>query len=275
MEKQKVKATLHGHLTSFNVKKPFNKIIDTAYKRLGPGGIFGQIHFGNGWYKQVAESPEGYERIDLGNCFYVPEKDNLVCINGQEVLARTKEGIESHLLVLAHDKNTRIKNERTIEDSIKEAKDAEGIVGIDHPFSPYGSGHYFEKYPELIRQLDFVEVYNNLAGFWAPSFPFFPNKKAEEFYKEWKKIYPNLGSIISDDNHSLFELGRNWMMIPLLDLTNSDTVRKSLKKGLSIERKPSEEKRTGILSPYFFGSIHAGISIYSRIIGNQQIDFDN
>lgn len=124
----------------------------------------------------------------------------------------TKEG---HLLVFGTGINSHLKKGRKLEDAIKEAKDQNGIIIVDHPFYISGLGSYLEKNPEILQEIDAIEVHNGEASF---GFPFGPiplgaNKKAQEFYERIKPDFPNLGAISSSDGHSMYELGSSWTKI--------------------------------------------------------------
>ena len=125
----KVKADLHNHIRTRSPLKEefFNKTINKARRRLGPGGVWALINFSDSRYETFA-GLRGYNRINLRSGIYVPEKDILV-VKGQEV--PTKQG---HLLVLGLEKDKHLKDGRILEDTIKEAKDHNGILIVDHPF---------------------------------------------------------------------------------------------------------------------------------------------
>ena len=205
----KVKADLHNHLrTSGSCNDNyFNRTIDAAAERLGSGAIIGLTNFSENRYEEFA-GLKGYERISVGengNGIYIPEKDVLV-VKAQEV--STKQG---HILVIGLGKDVRLKKNRDLADTIKEATCKEGVIVAAHPFHLYGTGKYLEKNPQLLKSIDAIEVHNGEAGldlFFSGA-----NRKAQEFYEKMKKDYPNLGALAASDGHSIYELGSSWTEI--------------------------------------------------------------
>ncbi len=195
-----VRADLHSHLrTRSDMTGYFNPAIDIARKRLGEGGIFGLINFADARYEQFAQE-RGYERQDLGNALYVPEQDILV-VKGQEV--PTKQG---HVLVLGLEKGKHLAGDKELRDTIKEAKDNNGILIVDHPYSSHGGlGPFLMANPELIRQFDAWEVHNGEAALFKGA-----NDKAQKIFDEDKILKSLVGQLSSSDGHSTYELGKNW-----------------------------------------------------------------
>lgn len=234
-----VKADLHNHLrTSSNVKEgDFNRAIDVAQKRLGFNGTFGLINFADARYENFANS-KGYERQNIGNAVYIPEK-NILVVKGQEV--RTKEG---HLLVLGLKQNTHLKSgtDIALEDAIKEAKDNNGILIADHPFYREGIGRNLQENPELLKKIDGMEIFNGEAVFIPGLTPRKANKKAMDFFEELERQGKNIGGIASSDGHSLYELGKNYTLIPQLNISNSEALIESLRQG--IKEAPSNGIKT-------------------------------
>lgn len=206
---RKVKADLHNHLrTSSNMKGLFNPAIDLASKRLGKGGIFALVNFEDERYERFSEE-NGYERKDLGNAIYVPEKDILV-VKGQEI--PTKKG---HLLVLGLERGVKISANNTFIDIISEARYNGGIIIADHPFYHSGIGKMLERTPPILNHIDAIEGHNGEAAFGLPigPFPLNANRKAQEFYEKMSQQYPHLGMISTSDGHSLYELGKSYIDI--------------------------------------------------------------
>jgi hypothetical protein len=205
-----VYADLHNHLrTQGNVSGLFNKTIDTARARLGIGGVVGLVNFSDRRYEKFSEQ-KGYERQDLGNALYVPSKDILI-VKGQEV--PTTGG---HLLVLGLERDRHIKEGRTLEDTIKEAKENNTIIIADHPFYWQGIGPKLILSPDLLDSLDAIEVHNGEAAFSL--FGLFPkdaNTRAQEYFFNVGSIRENIAAFVSSDGHSIRELGTSWMEISM------------------------------------------------------------
>jgi len=161
-----MKIDIHNHIrTRSNFQEyDFDRIVDTVSKRLGFNGTIGLINmFGeNSFNYEKVLGLNGYDRTDIGNAFYVPEKEVLV-IKGQEV--PTQQG---HLLVLGLKKGKQIKIYKSLEETIKEARDENTVIIGDHPFGLSGIGKYLEKNPEILFQIDGLEVHNGESCLWIP-----------------------------------------------------------------------------------------------------------
>ncbi len=210
---EKIKADLHNHLRTSSILEDsdFNNSIDAAYKKLGNGACFGLINMHDRRYEKFADL-KGYDREYIGenkNAIYIPEKDVLV-VRGQEVA--TKQG---HLLVLGLGYEVHLKNSASLEDTLKKARNNNGIIIADHPFYMEGTGNYLEKNLNLLKYFDAIEVHNGESAFGLPVGPFSrnANEKAQEFYSMIKKDYTHLGAIASSDGHSIKEIGSSWTEI--------------------------------------------------------------
>lgn len=209
----RVRADFHNHLrmSSRFARGDFNRAINTASRKLGHGAVLGVVNFSDWRYEHLIDLG-GYERQNLGdnrNGVYVPEKDVYV-VKGQEV--PTKEG---HLLVFGTGARYHLKEGRSFEETIKEARDQDGIIVVDHPFHIHGLGSYLEQNPRLLEQVDAVEIHNGEASFGLPfgPIPLGANKKAQDFYARIESDFPNLGAIASSDGHSMYEIGSSWTEI--------------------------------------------------------------
>ncbi len=216
-----IRADLHNHLrTSSNLKDgDFKEAIDCASVRMRNfyscmyDSMLGVVDFEDNRYEKFSELNiyKGYERFFPGDekrVFYVPEKRVFV-VRGQEVPT-----LDGHILVLASCMNTKIKSGRSVDDTIREAKDDNAILVIDHPFYVNGLGDYILRNPEILNDIDAIEVHNGEAAFGVPfinwPFPQGANKRAQEFYKIVKEDFPNLGALASSDGHSFYEIGSSW-----------------------------------------------------------------
>jgi len=210
-----IKTDLHNHLKTSRrwSEGDFNKAIEKASRRLGPGAIIGLVNFSDADSKddryECFIGLPGYERTPIGENqqgIYVPEKDIYV-LKAQEV--PTKQG---HLLVAGLRRNVQLKVDRTLEDSIAEATDQGGIIIADHPFHLQGIGNYLTRHLELLGELDAIEIHNGEASFGFPvgPFPWNANGKARKFYEEIAKDFPDIGALSTSDGHSMYELGRSW-----------------------------------------------------------------
>ena len=218
---RKVKADLHNHLRTSSIFRDsdFNKGMDVASKRLGSGGVIGIVNCDDQRY-EVISGLRGYNREFVGeqkNGFYVSEKD-VLAVKAQEVA--TEDG---DLLVLGLGKDVHVKQHQPLNDTLKEAKDKDGIVVAVHPFAHGGIGEYLLMNPYSLGDLDAIETYNGQVAFGIPKspFPVGANQKAQKLYDEMKGVFPNLGSLTCSDGHSMWEIGRSWTMIDELNLNPS------------------------------------------------------
>lgn len=261
----KIKADLHNHLAednlgNFDKIKFCNRTIEIAEQRLRKGGILGLVNCLGYRYEKFAEKV-GYYKIDLENALYFPGKDILIP-KAQEVFAK-----EGDILVLGLPKGYYIGKEgdvrvRSIEDCLKEAKDMNGIIGMDHGFHMWGAGHYLEKHPKLLEYFDFFEVHNGNAWFPHPKY-LNASRKAQEFYKEVIKDFPHLGVLCSSDGHSLYEIGSSYSLLDEVDHNSAEKLTESLRESIRAHKGWSDDKRE---NSYLGASAHAIELILPTII---------
>ncbi len=236
---RKVKADFHNHIRTASrlSEDDFNRAIETAYQRLGDGGTFGMINFNDKRYEKLI-SLGGYEREYIGeyrNAVYVQNDsgDGILVVKGQEV--PTKQG---HLLILGLGYDEHIKQNRTIEDTIKEAKDKNATIVLDHPFfrEVGGAGYYFREKPCLLSDIDAIEVHNGEAAIRPLA-----NWRARNLFNTIV-TYPT-GALSSSDGHSLYELGKSWTEINEIDRENfSESLRKSVQNTKKANRENYSSK---------------------------------
>ncbi len=233
-----VKADLHNHLrTSSRMSGLFNPTVDLIQKRLGPGGVIGLINFTDHRYEDFAQQRRD-ETVNLGNAIYVPEKDILI-VKGQEV--PTAEG---HLLVLGIEEDKHLKEGRSLDDTIKEARDNNGVTIADHPFYRDGIGLALKANPVKYLGktadgglIDAVEIHNGEAALnlWG-LFPKGANPAAYQFCAKLSWDNYLSGEIAVSDGHSLYELGKSWtslkMPIRYEELKSSEKVVSSLREAI-------------------------------------------
>jgi len=216
---KRVYADLHTHLRTGCIPKDwdFDKVIDAAYKRLGPGGILGLCNCKDNRYERFANlrtGSKGYARIDCGFAVYVPQKDIWI-IKGQEV--NTSEG---EVLVLGLKAGNHIKEGLSLIETLYDAKfrSDDTISIIVHPFWKDGAGKGFDKLlnavpkAELEKLVDGFEVFDANASFYVPFLiEKNANEKAITYYN--RKIITaglDIGAVMSSDNHSLRGIGKGY-----------------------------------------------------------------
>jgi len=255
----KIKADLHNHLRTSSIfrDEDFNKTIDIIYKKLGDRTILGMINFGDNRYEKFS-GLKGYDRQNLGNALYIPEKGILI-IKGEEV--PTEQG---HLLVLGLNRDIHLKPNRPLEDTLKEARDNNGILIADHPFFIESIGLYLKQKPKIIESLDGIEVHN--GGVWLPIPRYLnANKKAQEFYNEITNDY-DIGAVSFSDGHSLYDIGSSYTILDLekIAANNSEELNNSLRKSIKEHKDFSEDKKTNSI----FGALnHATKMSIIRVLG--------
>jgi len=211
------KADLHNHLrTSVLIREgDFDSVCDIVMKRLGPSGVMGLCNFGDDRYERFI-SLKGYEREYLdkekrGIKIVVPGSTGveypIFIVKGQEIPAK-----QGHLLVLGLPTDVHLKHGQTLEDTIKQVKDYNGIVIADHPFHIEGCGPYLKKNPEVLEQLDAIEIFNGEASL-PFLFKWFANHNAQRFYESVRLDFPNLGGLSSSDGHSFSEIGQSYNIL--------------------------------------------------------------
>ena len=231
----KIKADFHNHGGTRIYRGSFNKVIDKSCESLGPSGILGWISFSDRRYELFANSP-GYERQKIGNAVYIPQKDILV-IKGQEI--GTKEG---HLLVLGLKEEDYVKDNLSLEDTLKSSKDKNTIIIADHPFYLRSIGKYLKRKPAILEQLDAIEIHNGNANYIPFFVPREANKKAREFYNETSMHY-DFGAVSSSDGHSVAEIGSSYTLIEKPSFENSEKLVETLRKSIREHKDFSQDKK--------------------------------
>jgi len=270
MKIRNIKADLHNHWRTrgydINPNKwSLDNIASIVRRRLGPGGTIGLVNFAG-----TEENASNYEKVlranygqvdDIGNGFYVPDWD-VTIIKGEEVVTRVGGGF-GDLLVLGVGTDKHMVHEESLEDALKRAHDYGGLTIADHAFGKRGIGPYLVEHPELLGQLDGIEVFNCEAR-WLPSLlPRGANPKAQEFYDQVYEDYPNLAAIYTSDGHSPREVGDTYMVLGNLDLHDSETLVESLNHRM---RRPIFVKCGGAVSGYL-GVIEHIAGLGAAVIG--------
>ncbi|MDO8509373.1 MAG: hypothetical protein Q7S27_06860 [Nanoarchaeota archaeon] len=272
-------ADLHGHLGMWKYKGSFDKVIDIALKRLGTGGALGvdsdPVCNDFRYEDFISKSSEKYIKEDIdGRATRVIDRgdsSNLIyIINGHEVETRI-----GHFLVSASESYTSFHKgkEADWEKMIEIANKQNSPVFIVHSFSLWGAGKFFEEKEHHLNLFQGIEAANANCYFPLPGYPR-PNNRSAEFFKRVYPFHSNLGGVVFQDNHKLYEIGRNaTRMLGSLDPNNFI---QSLSAGIrSCTPDRLEEHK---YSPFwgFIGGTHhlfdnivyEGISLFKKIKGN-------
>ena len=163
---RRVNVDLHNHLrTSSDMSKlNFNRVVNTASKRLGKGGILGVVNMEDERYEDFTQL-DGYGRTDFNGAIYVPER-NVLVIKGQEI--PTKEGF--HVLGIGLPSEVHVESGQPIRATLEKIKELKGVSGIDHPFGHCGAGQYILENKDILEDglVDFWESHNGEASLWIP-----------------------------------------------------------------------------------------------------------
>lgn len=209
-----INADLHTYWRTSSKIKPqdFGDLVDTAFERLGGGGIVGLVDFEDSRYNTLCNSKDSYERINFRTGVYVPEKE-ITIVRGQEI--PTKQG---HLLVLGLGEKIYLPSGEDVLETIKRAEDAQAIKIADHPFYFEGLGNCLEG---ILERLDAIEVYNATAEF---GLKFGPLKKGANiealgYFENKKESFPKLGGLYSSDSHNKFAFAKTYSRLE--DVSNN------------------------------------------------------
>jgi len=235
---EKIKVDLHNHLKTLSgMDGLFNKTVDKVRTSLGAEGVIVVVNYEDKRYESFINQ-KGYDRINIGNAIYIPEK-NILIIKGQEIPTKQK----NHPLIIGLKENMHLKSGRTLEDTCKEAVDNNGITIGVHPFYVEGVGPYLEKNENLLNYFDGIEIHNGEANIWIPGIaPANANKKAQEFYEKIKDKY-DIGAISCSDGHSLYEIGSSYTILEKLNIKNSETLNESLRSSIRRHKDFSQDKQ--------------------------------
>ncbi|MDP3026364.1 MAG: hypothetical protein Q8N63_01555 [Nanoarchaeota archaeon] len=242
----KVRADLHTHLGKLKSSYDFNKIINKARENLGRGGILGVTCFDDNRYKSLANS-NGYKRENLGNGFYVPDKDILV-VKTQEVFSE-----RGHLLAVGLPEDKNLKSRKLI-DIISEADSlGAGLIAV-HLFALGGLGKFLSKNPEYLKNFIGIEIHNGEA--------FYADKKARNFFDLIKEDY-EIGGISNSDGHYLFEIGSSNSLLDKPAYNNTEELSRTLNTAIRSHKDYSED----IMHPSYLGAfLHTGSVARRRML---------
>jgi len=249
---KKIKAALHEHLkTSSKLKKgSFDKAIEYAIWRLGFHCIFGIADFDDKRYKHFIEM-DGFDREYIGEdrravrIKSYGDNVDVGIVHGEEV--PTKQG---HLLVKGLGADTYLKHERTIEDTIKEARDynPHAVIILDHAFGWRGCGDYIVRNLDILRKVDAIEGFN--------AEDLFGNKKARKFYMQQVTKFPHLGFISTSDGHSWYEFCRTWTELDKPDYSSADKFSQTFRRAVQSTDEYTTHSNN-YLAGFFGAAVHA------------------
>lgn len=211
-------ADLHNHISLDEKSIPtnFNRVINYWSKKLGDYGIVSITDSREERKFERFVSLPGYERRNLGNAIYIPEK-KLWVVRSQEV--KTREG---HLLILGGNIREYLESERPITETIDKAKNKGLIVVVPHAAGALGSLKTWESFASIKRgdfffpkyfsqKISGIEIFNAQAILPIPFVvPFFANKKNLEFYRmiaRWTTHAPTRPSQSEEEKNNSAKVG--------------------------------------------------------------------
>ncbi len=254
-----VKADLHNYLRTSNIfSEGFaEKALERASKKLGKGAVIGVADVDEHRYSKVKRGAENYLTHDLGVGFCVLGLD-ITVLRGERVF--TKEG---NILVLGLNEDEHVQSGRSIEDTLKQAKDYNASIVLSNFSSRNKSREVILTNLNLLTYVDAVEVHNGSQVFTDQ------NNTAQLFYEVYRNKF-DIGAIITSGGHSGYEIGSSWTLIPTLDYTSEAHLKKSIKEVLKQRRTPEMEHR----SNSYIGATHHLVKHYlwSKQAGKRKID---
>jgi len=199
---------VHNHFSTPSKILDFSEVIDTVRARLGERGSCGLVNSNEQKYEAFVRNARG-TYTNLGNAIYVP---------GHEVFIFKVEEIElegrKDILVLGLEEGRHLTPGRTLEETLNEAQDNNGIIVAAHPFYRGGVGPSLEENTDLLKHFDAIEVHNGEAAFSIPFLlPKDANEKAQQFYIDVRWENPHLGCLASSDGHSFEEVGTSYTLL--------------------------------------------------------------
>ena len=265
MEYREAQADFHNHWTTKSrVIDPFDAS-SKIWIELGTDGIAGLVNYGDRRYEACAEEAKKYESIiNTGNALIVPSLIGYVLIlKGEEV--PTADG---DLLIMGTREGIHLKAGRSLEDTMKEARDENGVIIITTPYSGIkrsNLGNRIKENPKLIEYVDAVEVHNGEAREAT-------NRKSLELHqwalcrelKSIENIKPSqkIGAVSSSDGHSYHEVGRSYTRIKIPQLEElktanqvTDAIREGVRNSLFARDLNKESSKVGAVT-------HASIIAY-------------
>ncbi len=229
----KVKADFQNHFTTKSrVLNPI-KVAKTVQNKLGKYGLSGLINYQDQRYEAFEKNAEGHGH-NLGNAIYF-NSENVIVVKGEEI--PTADG---DLLVVGTNVGKHLTARRTLEESLKEARDNNGITIITTPFYRSSVGEKLKKNPKLFELCDAVEAYNGLAGK-------IENEMADNLYVEHFIDYPHLGALASSDGHTFNEVGLCYTELEMPEyeeIKNADELQDALREAIGNAGVRQQRKST-------------------------------
>ncbi|MEA3329892.1 MAG: hypothetical protein U9Q06_04060 [Nanoarchaeota archaeon] len=266
---RRVKVDIHNHLqTSSDMSKiDSEKVINYAKQVLGPGGILGIVNMKDRRYEDfIMNVDSAIPTIDLERGdLYGTGLNNFLLVKCQEIA--TQQG---HLLAIAMPKNESVDDGMSIEDTICEVKELEGIICVDHPFGWGGAGNYLLEHPKYLEsgKIDAWETHNGETALYIPGKSnLFANKKSQRVYDKQIRVSCPVAELWSSDGHSVTEIGSSYteLLMPedYQDIDLSATLKSAIKQTrfIGIEGKKTNS---------YVGAVRHAVAL-SGIIGMEKL----
>lgn len=221
-----VLADLHTHFSAGSSAQfkegDFNKAVDCISKRLMEYSVVGLINVNDDRYEQFI-GLKGYDRVDIGNAIYIPEK-KLVIVKGQKVF--TSQG---SFIALGINKGVHINSRNiSLEDALKESWASNSVNLMCLPSFKEGCGSYVEANPRLLEYFDAIEITNKDEHATMQLKEFFQSLKSKMALG--KIDYCHIGGISVSNGHSFEEVGKNYIILSYIDIEDSAKLNASLRR---------------------------------------------
>ncbi|MEK6891526.1 MAG: hypothetical protein AABX03_05320 [Nanoarchaeota archaeon] len=244
-----VKADLHNYAQTDNViNECFERIANQAQRSMGENSVVGIVEVHEERYSKFKGNTAFLAYEDFGHAVYLPSKKVLVL---RGVRTFTQDDSAS-ILAFGIPENRYLPRRKDIGEMIQDAHEKYKAVIIapqSQRLFKYLAGH-----EQALRQVDAVETFNGSYSIKRDS-----NNNAKLFHDmmNTKHLHFNLGSLVTSGGHSISEIGRSWTLLPHLDLTDSETLKESLREAIKLPKPEKGFHKDSSLSTKALAYIHA------------------
>lgn len=247
-----VKADLHNYgQTSNDINEGFERIVDRASKTLGLDGVVGIVDVHEKRYSKFKDKTKiPYGDLSIGAYF---SNEQVVVLRG--VRTFTKDD-SSSVLTFGIPEGRYLPRRDNPGEIIKQAHEEYNAVII----APQSDNlfRYLGKNPDAFALVDAIETFNGNYSIKKDS-----NKQAELFQKT--NAIPSI--VITSGGHSISEIGRSWMRIPMLDISSEEELKSSLRDSLYCPRDDFKDDSAFVKAMAYRHGV--ALQLWSRISGSR------